>query len=382
MKVAHFIQSIDTSSGGPARSSTHLIDRIIEQSSFKVKLFTANSPNPIIKNFKCKGGDISFNKTGLLGSLKLSAESFNGFEIFHGHGIWQMPVHQMAKQARKLKKPYIISARGMLEPWSLSQSRIKKILALKLYQHKDLTLSSCIHATAKSEAENIRALGYNNPIAIIPNGINLEEFPIYKKKSNAKKKLLFLSRIHKKKGIENLISCWSELDNSLTKNWKVEIVGNGDARYIKQLEELIRTLKIEKSIKITGPVYGESKKNKYRQADLFVLPTFSENFGIVIAEALASCVPVITTKGAPWEELITYNCGDWIDIGKQPLQESLTKMLLKPDIELIQMGEKGRELIEKKYSIQSVATKINLVYEWLIGKKSKPNFVLMHHENS
>jgi glycosyltransferase involved in cell wall biosynthesis len=243
------------------------------------------------------------------------------------------------------------------------------------YQDKDLRLASCIHATAKSEAEAIRALGYRNPIAVIPNGINLDEYPNYNKKTKNKRKVLFLSRIHKKKGIENLINAWKELDRVTTQNWEVEVVGDGDEKYIANLKHLINHLNLGESIKINKAVYGVEKIEKYREANLFVLPTHSENFGIVIAEALASKTPVITTKGTPWEELNTHNCGEWIDIGKLPLKESLSKMLIKKDKELFEMGERGRQLIKEKYSMNAVAKDMNLLYKWLLDENEKPKFV-------
>lgn len=377
MIVSHVISSIDKSSGGPSRSITHLISRLLKTTKIQICLNALKSSQPVIKKLEGSGSILFHDKNffGFSKSLK-NALADNTVQLLHGHGIWQIPVHQMAKQARKLNIPYIITPRGMLEPWSLSQSRIKKIIALKLYQHKDLKLSSCIHATALSEAENIRALGYKNPIAIISNGINIEEFPIYKKTSKSQKKLLFLSRIHEKKGIELLINAWKKLDRSITKNWQVEIVGNGDAKYIKELEQIICNLKLEQCITLSGPVFGEAKQLKYREADLFVLPTYSENFGIVIAEALASMVPVITTKGTPWEELNINNCGDWIDIGLEPLKASLSKMLSKSDDELLKMGKRGRQLIEEKYSIDAVASDMLLLYEWLVNKHVKPKFII------
>lgn len=377
MIISHVISSIDNSSGGPSRSITHLISSLLNNSKIDISLNTLRSSQPIIKKFEGHR-PISFHEKNFFGfskSLK-NALGNNKVELYHGHGIWQIPVHQMAKQARKLNKPYIITPRGMLEPWSLSQSRIKKILALKLFQNKDLQLSNCIHATALSEAENIRSLGYKNPIAIIPNGVNLEEFPIYKKTSKAKKKLLFLSRIHKKKGIEFLINAWSELDKKYTVNWEVEIVGNGESDYIKDLNFQISQLNLEKTIKITDPVFGKEKHLKYSEADLFVLPTYSENFGIVIAEALASMIPVITTKGTPWEELNSNNCGDWVDIGLEPLKASLSKMLIKSDDELQEMGERGRKLIENKYSMAAVSRDMLSLYNWLIYNNQKPKFII------
>ena len=139
----------------------------------------------------------------------------------------------------------------------------------------------------------------------------------------APKKILFLSRIHIKKGIENLIEAWSQIEINLRKNWIIEIVGNGEEAYIEVLQQKIMKHNLQEQIIIKPPVFGKDKIKLFREVSLFVLPTFSENFGIVVAESLASYTPVITTKGTPWEELNTCHAGWWIDIGVEPLKKAL-----------------------------------------------------------
>jgi glycosyltransferase involved in cell wall biosynthesis len=281
----------------------------------------------------------------------------------------------MSILAREFSIPYVISPRGMLEPWSLSQKKIKKRIAMLLFQKKDLQMANCIHATANSEAKNLRALGFTNPIAIIPNGINLLDYPDFNKTKKTKRKLLFLSRIHEKKGVELLINSWNELDSIYTKSWEIEIVGSGNDDYIETLKELINKYQLNSSVKISKPIYGIQKLQKYQSADLFVLPSYSENFGIVVAEALACKLPVITTKGVPWSELNLLGCGDWIEIGIEPLKESLKKMLLKSNEDLLKMGTIGRNLIVEKYSMNSTAKNMNKLYQWILNKKNKPDFI-------
>ena len=376
MKIIHVINSIDISTGGPARSVTHLINKVIKKSTNIIFLLTNKTKDPIITDFTNKNKSIFFlNRTrDLIKTLdKLNDQKI---DLFHGHGIWQLLVHKMARFARKNNIPYIITPRGMLEPWSLGQKKIKKLFAMFLYQRRNLDNSKCIHATCEMEAINLRKLGFKNPIAIIPNGINLDEFPnSYPQKETRKKKILFLSRIHIKKGIENLIDAWKLIDPEVRKNWKIEIVGNGDYKYIKSLKEKIFLEKIGHQIEIKKPVFGKAKVNLFREANLFVLPTFSENFGIVIAEALASFTPVITTKGAPWEDLKKTNCGWWIDIGILPLKRVLEEAIQTSDQDLITMGINGRKLIENKYSMDAVASQMVHLYSWILNKKDKPEFV-------
>ncbi|TDN98223.1 glycosyltransferase [Sunxiuqinia elliptica] len=373
MKILHIVASIDINKGGPSKSVS---DLSLNQSklNYDTSIITTPSPNPYISI----SSDVHLNFIEKLSYKKILNEIANHgkYDILHGHGIWLPPVHNMAKVARKNNLPYIITPRGMLEPWALNAGKWKKKLALMIYQRKDLANAACIHATAKMEAENIRKLGFRNPIAIIPNGIDLSEFPLKKLQSKKEKKtILFLSRIHPKKGIEILIEAWQQLNETLKQGWLIEIAGNGDYKYISSLNHLIQERGLHKEIKIIGPQFGTAKLETYSRADLFVLPTYSENFGIVVAEALACGVPVITTKGTPWEELNNYNAGKWIDIGVEPLKETLNKFLALSDEDRSIMGKNGRKLIEQNYSIEQVASKMIDLYKWILGQSQKPDFI-------
>lgn len=383
MKLTHTISSLDISTGGPARSSTSLINELLFDSSItNIDVLTLSSNQPIIKQCINDKGKIKFFKSSFMdysNDLKEYLNIAKESDVYHAHGIWGLTMHQIVKNARKQEKPYVVSVRGMLEPWSMQQSRLKKNLAMFLYQHKDLKNAACIHATALSEAESIRNLGYKNPIAVIPNGIDLSEYPLKDKENelrDRKKTLLFLSRIHPKKGIEILLEVWKNIPKQNKKDWQIEIAGNGEESYIKELNNKIIKLGLQDCVKIIGPQFGNEKIETYHRADLFVLPTYSENFGMVVAEALSCGVPVITTKGTPWGDLELYESGSWIDIGIESLKDCLEEYLMKSNSELQQMGQNGRQLIEDKYSIQSVAKQFIELYQWMNNKKEKPEFII------
>lgn len=382
MKILHTISGLSITSGGPSLSVYLLVKELREQGiDAEILCFDTEdskdnliSREDFIKTIKAPSSiKLGYSKI----FLKFLQDNAI-YDIYHGHGLWQMPVHFMAKEAKKKNKPYIITPRGMLEPWALNNGKWKKMLSLFLYQHKDLAKANCIHSTSKMEAENIRKLGFKNPIAVIPNGIDLSEYIIKKlKKQNSKKTILFLSRIHYKKGIELLFEAWSKIENKIRTEWVIKIAGNGDSEYINSLYQLIKRMNLENKIEFIGAKFGEDKIKTYLQADLFILPTYSENFGMVVAEALACGLPVITTKGAPWEELITHNAGWWIDIGVEPLAKALTEAIQLSDVQRRQMGLNGRKLVEENYSIESVAQKMIQLYEWVLYKKEKPEFVFI-----
>jgi glycosyltransferase involved in cell wall biosynthesis len=375
MTNIHIVSSLDLNYGGPSKSVSDLAfnQSILAQ---KVSIFTIVSDNPYFKDSPHPNLSLRFVRKKNFKKDLICYINDIKFDILHGHGIWQMPVHHMAQLARKKNIPYIITPRGMLEPWALNAGKWKKKLALAFYQRKDLAKAACIHATAQMEADSIRKLGFKNPVAVIPNGIDISEFPVLtekpKKENNT---LLFLSRIHPKKGIENLIEAWKQLNKSLRQNWQIEIAGNGDKIYITTLQKLIDKKGLSEEIKIIGPQFGEAKLATYSRADLFVLPTYSENFGVVIAEALACGVPVITTNGTPWHELNSHHAGWCINIGDQPLVEALQEALQLPIEKRRVMGQNGRKLVEEKYSIEAVASQMIQLYKWILKEGDKPEFV-------
>jgi glycosyltransferase involved in cell wall biosynthesis len=376
MKICHVISSIDKNSGGTSTYEQLLLNEMANQINVELVTIKTLNPLPLREKIELHFANSTFPYFQAYSNELKNIFNNSVWDLFHGNGLWQYPVHKMASISRKKNKPYIISPHGMLEPWALNKGKRKKQLSLVLYQYKDIANANCIHATGKMEAANIRKLGFSNPIAVIPNGINLSEYPMSKEKiQNSKKTILFLSRIHPKKGIEILIEAWTKIEKQLRNEWVIKIAGNGNEKYIVHLNKLISESKLENEIKIIGPKFGEEKITVYRQADIFVLPTYSENFGIVVAEALACGVPVITTKGAPWEELNTHNAGWWIDIGVEPLAKALTEAMQLSDNERKQMGLNGRKLVEENYSIESVAKKMIQLYEWILYKQEKPEFI-------
>ncbi|SDS26481.1 Glycosyltransferase involved in cell wall bisynthesis [Polaribacter sp. KT25b] len=365
-KVLHIVGSLDESAGGPSRSVPQTCEQV-SKLGLKIELISRPSDKPVKINTS-KLFQVNFYSTINIFAycMKLSKKEIS---LIHLQHVWDPYIHIVAFFARLKGIPYIITPRGMLEPWIMKQRSWKKKLGLFLYQKKDLKKAAVIHATCKLEETNVRNLGFTNPITIIPNGVDISKFPTEEPiKTDQPRKILFLSRIHPKKGIELLIEAWSQLTSDIRKDWVLEIVGNGDANYIKSLQEKIAKQQLEQQLFIKEPVFGEKKMTLFRESTLFVLPTYSENFGIVVAEALASFTPVITTTGTPWEELNTHKCGWWIDLSVENLRVTLQAAMQKSPEEMLLMGLNGRKLVEENYDVKVVAQNMLKLYHNILDK--------------
>lgn len=358
LKVIHFITAIDRSLGGVsiymqllAKELGKLVDLTVVTRPTSNPLHLENCnviylPYPMSKLHE-------FTKQW---KLILKHEKP---DIVHINGIWMIQTWIIQKEAIKLNIPTFITPHGMLEPWILQRNSWKKKLALQLFQKKALKMAKALIATADSEKENILKLKFNNNIITIPNGIDVSEIP-FQKTPILHKKLLYLSRIHPKKGVELLIEVIYSLKEEL-KEYEIIIAGEGEQEYINQLQQQLRNHDIQ-NVKFIGGVYNEAKWQLYTNADCFILPTFSENFGYVIAESLACGTPVITTQGTPWQDLETYQCGLWIDRNKENLIAAIKKILSMNYDDIYIWGKNGRQLIQKKYTTQIMAQKLYQLY--------------------
>lgn len=353
MKVLIFISSIDLNSGGPSRS-VPMMAKGLAEIGVDVTLMTISSDNMNLHALEGTSAKIHILERGYTTQEMETFVVSEGFDIIQNQSMWDLCYHQMAKIARKHGIPYISTPRGMLEPWSLSQKRWKKKLALALYQMKDLQHSACIYTTAEMEAQHVKNLGVKAPCVVIPNGIETDGYPCRTSMDGVKKQVLFLSRIHVKKGIELLIDAWKRLQNDFS-DWKLVIVGNGEVDYIDTLRRRINDAGLVDCVSIQEPVFGNDKVQLYQSSALFVLPSFSENFGMVIAEAMSCGVPVITTKNCPWEMLNETQTGWCIDLSVEELERTLRETMGMDAEKLYERGLKGAELVREKFDYRSVA---------------------------
>lgn len=380
MTILHYIPSIDRTSGGVGAYMQLLtveLGRLVD-----LHVVTHREDNPL-KLENCTVHFIEKNNNPF--SSKGKDEFVRLLEdirpdVFHTNSCW-LPMSArtaMWAKARGLKVVY--TPHGMLEPWIMKRHYwTKKLPATVLFQRRGIAVADVLHATADSERDNLMRLGWNRHIAVIPNCVQVENIQM-KTSWTRKKNILFLSRVHVKKGINFLIEAAANLKSEL-QGYTINIAGEGEPEYIDELKALAADLGVSDMINFVGGVYGERKWELFREADLFVLPTHSENFGIVVAEALACGTPVLTTKGTPWRELngIGHDadnnvngmpknkCGWWTAIGTEATTAALCEFLLCSEEQLEALGRNGRRLIEDKYSTTKIATDMVELYNEVIA---------------
>jgi glycosyltransferase involved in cell wall biosynthesis len=320
------------------------------------------------------------SKYGLVkGLFQKIPKEIESFDIIHQHGIW-MPISIYNKKIREnsnLKS--VIQPHGYLESFRLNISKYKKKIAFNLFEKSNLEGASVLVACAEDEGVNLKNIFPTKDIAVIHNGISNEFFnePSLKYKVKKKKKrMLFLSQIIPIKGLERLFEVISDLGIYKFEEWEFLIAGYEYKKYTNILKKLVNKLNLNAFVSFVGPKLRKDKIEIIDNTDVFILPTYNENYGIVIAEALARGIPVITTKGTPWEELNTKGCGFWVDNTNEGIKSGLLNMLGKSEKELQVMGARGRKLIESKYLWDNNTKRTIELYNWVLNGGQKPNFII------
>jgi glycosyltransferase involved in cell wall biosynthesis len=310
----------------------------------------------------------------VVGDEAEALDQFGETDILHDNGIWLLHNHRLAVLAERRGIPRVVSTRGMLEPWALSHKRLKKTLAWQLYQRRDLKQAFCHIATGEAEARSLQYLGLRVPIAIVPNGVDVPEERPSSVASESEKALrngrertaLFLGRIYPIKGLPMLIEAWARVRPD---GWLLRIAGPDEAGHQKQVERAVSAAGLGEVVSFTGPIEPQMRTSAYLDADLFVLPTHSESFGMVVAEALAHGLPVLTTTRAPWSLLREGGCGWWVDATVDGIAEGLRQATRLDSDTLRSMGAKGRALVNARFSWKQIADLMLLTYDGILTDK-------------
>lgn len=374
MKILHS-GTLVASAGGPAMSA-YLTLKGLMQLGVDVQIIIF----PLNLGDKLRGDDvpIHFAKStprsplGFAATYKKDILSLGEYDIYHAQGVWQWNTYALASAARKCYKPYLITPRGMLYPQDIAKSNaFFKMLSLKLRLLDDLNRAACVHVTCKEEMMHCRNLGVTSPIAVIPNPVEIKDYP-YKKEDNIRR-IGYLGRLSPRKNVEGLIRAFHELGTK-ARNAELLIIGGGDEKYEQSLRRMVEQYQL-KNVRFAGFLSGEEKDKALASCSVLAMPSEFENLGNVVLEGLVRRIPCIATQGSPWRELYTHHCGWWVPYSQMDITMAVRQAINTSDDKLEEMGRNGRRLVEERYSVEAIAQQMKALYEWILRQGDKPNFV-------
>lgn len=372
MRLIHVVPHIDQEAAGPSYSVPRICESLAARGhEVELSCLAARGDIPGVKldlHRQWPVLDRFAVSTSLARSLRDKTGEAGRVDIVHNHSLWSMVNVAAGWVVPGRCAKLVTSPRGTLSPWALSRTRTLKRMLWPL-QRRALQRADLLHATSEVEYQEIRSLGFTAPVAIIPNGIDLPELP-ESRPASERRTLLYLGRIHPIKGIDRLLMAWQMLQEA-SPDWKLVVAGRGEAAHERELRELSKSLDLQRVV-FPGPLYGAAKSRAYFEAELFVLPTHSENFGMVVAEALAHGCPAVVSRGAPWSGLEAEGCGWWVSHDVAMLAQSLGAAMRLSAAELSAMGSKGRSWVERDFSWVSVAERMEAAYLWTMYGGSKP----------
>jgi len=305
-------------------------------------------------------------------------------DLVHTHGLWTYLSIATLRWSERGMKPYVVSPHGMLDPWALRNSQWKKRIASFLFERRHLKGAACLHAINRPEAVAMRSFGLKNPICVIPNGVEIPDSttklqpPEWGNEFESDRKvLLYLGRLHPKKGLPTLLRSWRE---AISKNgdWILVIAGWDQAGHRSELEQLVAQLGISDSVKFVGPLFGAQRDAAYQSANAFVLPSLSEGQPLAVLEAWSHALPVIMTREC--------NLGEGFEMGAAVRMEptiasgtdALETLFSLGDAALREMGMCGKRLVASSFSWPRIAAEMFSVYQWVMGAGATPSSLFIH----
>jgi poly(glycerol-phosphate) alpha-glucosyltransferase len=388
MEVAFLNSLISRSAGGVFEVQRRLAQNLIQIPGVRIKIFGSEDEytqedkdlwQPLQPIVNKTIGPLSFcYSPGLIKLLKNS-----GSELIHLHVLWLYP----SVAALRSKLPYITTTHGMLDSWAVRNSRFKKKMVGLIYERAALNKASCLHAFTKQEYIDIRNFGLKNPVCILPNGVDIPLDIQEVKMANpvwngliecGKKVLLYLGRIHPKKGLTNLIKAWKsvqKLDKS--SEWVLAIVGWDRDGYELELKEMSRNLELEGSILFLGPQFNKNRDLCFAHANAFILPSFSEGLPMAVLEAWAYSLPVIMTKQCNLSEGFEQNAAIETDTSIESIAHGLTQLFSSSKNDRQQMGNAGNKLVIAKFNWSMIAKEMHKTYQWILGEGQLPEHIIL-----
>lgn len=381
MNVLQVVPSISAESSGPSYSVPGLCSGLCAAGCDVRLYFAGDDPHRKMDfpYYVCPMSKFPHPRLGRSPELlRLLKEACRQADVIHSNSLWMYPNVYPAWAVRDTQCKLVTAPRGALAAWSLERHKWRKRLFGVYAQYAALKATDLWHATSEKEYEEIRAAGYRRPVAIVPIGIDLPDMSsnVDVRGGERFRRLVFFGRLHRVKAVDNLVLAWEQVARQFV-DWELAIAGpDGGVR--GDLEALVSGRRIPR-VTFVGELKGSAKYAFLAEADLCVLPSHTENFGVTVAEALACGTPVIASEGTPWKGLVANAAGWWIPVGVAPLVEQLRNSLSRSPEELYAMGANGRDWMRSAFGWRAIGRKMRMAYEWLLSPQSveRPDWVVV-----
>jgi glycosyltransferase involved in cell wall biosynthesis len=378
MKILHVISGIDPSAGGTATALLSLAPAQaragLEVSVAATFEKPANEAADLLQSQGVKVthiGPVNWPLGRHPTLVPKLHELISETDLVHTHGMWEEIQHQAAVLARELYVPYVMSPHGMLDPWSMSQSRIKKQLYMAARMRRNLNAASAIHFTTPTERDLVMPMGLAAPAIVEPNGVDISEFDRLPPRGSFRAKfpqlgnrpiVLFLGRLHYKKGFDLLIPAFAEMKDP---NAMLVIAGPDADNYRDQIQKMIDRHSLAGRVLFTGMLRGAQRIEAFVDADIFALPSYQENFGIAVVEALAAGCPVIISDQVNiWQTVKEANVGGVVPTQVEPLAAELNRWL-SDDTLRKSAAQRAAALVRREYDWSEIAKRWVMRYDEL-----------------
>jgi len=397
MKIAFLCSSISRAGGGIFEAEKRLAQALVRDAHIDMEIFGQTdsftgadyaSWSPLRpRHFPYLGPALFRYSPGLRDAFLATPA-----DLVHSHALWMYNSVLLTRWAHRCRRPYLISLQGLLEPWALRNSGWKKRLALLLYERRCLEGAACLQATAAAEIRSVREFGLRQPICVIPNGVDLPDLgapPPPVKNPDGRRTLLFLGRLHPKKGLPNLLEAWAaeKARGGAAAEWTLKVAGWDQGGHEEKLMRLASQLGLawcdvresgteEGGLKadliFAGPQFGDDRDDCYRRCDGFILPSFSEGLPVAVLEAWSYAKPVLMTPGCNLPEGFAARAAWSMEPNPEDIARALGEFFRTPETERDAAGQRGRRLVEERFTWTRIGAQAAGVYSWLLGKGPKP----------
>jgi len=387
MNILHYVESTDSRQGGVPRfvldasrvmaAEGHASTILTQDATETPEAWLAPHDGSSLPAVRCLPRPALLGKLFGPAQMREIRKHLKKADVLHTHCVWNPATLQIAAAARQMGVPYVASLHGMLDDWCMAQRSAKKRAYMSLGGRHFLEKAARVHCTARAELDQSKKWFPQGSEAIIPYLMDLEPYRQLPGRELAARRfsflesggeptVLFLSRLHYKKGIELLLQAAARLKGQRIRG-QVALAGTGEPEYVESLKKLAASLGIERNVHFLGQVVGQEKISLYQNADLFVLPTSQENFGLVLIEALACGTPLITTKGVDiWQDVQASGAAEIVDQAPDQLADSIAS-LLSDESRRREMGAKARPWVFETYGERNLIGRYEGFYAQCAG---------------